>query len=57
MSKSGKQPSAAVADPHHHGRACRHRAGDRVAAFEALGGQIGGHPLKLVGDAGIFAAS
>ncbi len=26
-----------------------------VTAFETLGGRIGGHPLKLVGDAGIFA--
>lgn len=26
-----------------------------VAAFAALGGMIGAHPLKLVGDAGVFA--
>jgi 4-hydroxythreonine-4-phosphate dehydrogenase len=26
-----------------------------MAAFDRLGGKIGGHPLKLVGDAGIFA--
>jgi 4-hydroxythreonine-4-phosphate dehydrogenase len=26
-----------------------------VTAFEALDGKIGGHPLKLVGDVGIFA--
>lgn len=27
-----------------------------LAAFEHFGGRIGNHPLKLVGDAGIFAA-
>ena len=27
-----------------------------LAAFEALNGKIGSHPLKLVGDAGVFAA-
>ena len=27
-----------------------------LAAFEALGGRAGGHPLKLVGDADVFAA-
>ncbi len=27
-----------------------------LAAFDALGGRIGSHPLKLVGDADIFAA-
>jgi 4-hydroxythreonine-4-phosphate dehydrogenase len=27
-----------------------------LAAFDALGGRIGGHPLKLVGDAGLFAS-
>ena len=27
-----------------------------LGAFEALGGKIGSHPLKLVGDAGVFAA-
>ena len=27
-----------------------------LAAFDALGGKIGTHPLKLVGDAGVFAA-
>jgi 4-hydroxythreonine-4-phosphate dehydrogenase len=26
-----------------------------LAAFDALGGKIGSHPLKLVGDAGVFA--
>ena len=27
-----------------------------LAAFDALGGRIGDHPLKLVGDAGLFAS-
>jgi 4-hydroxythreonine-4-phosphate dehydrogenase len=27
-----------------------------VAAFQALGGAIGGHPLKLIGDPGVFAS-
>ena len=27
-----------------------------LAAFDALGGRIGAHPLKLVGDAGLFAS-
>ena len=27
-----------------------------LAAFDALGGRIGTHPLKLVGDAGLFAS-
>ena len=27
-----------------------------LAAFEALGGRVGEHPLRLVGDAGLFAA-
>jgi 4-hydroxythreonine-4-phosphate dehydrogenase len=27
-----------------------------LGAFHALGGKIGNHPLKLVGDAGVFAA-
>ena len=27
-----------------------------VAAFQHFGGRIGRHPLKLVGDAGIFAS-
>ena len=27
-----------------------------LAAFDALGGKIGSHPLQLVGDAGVFSA-
>ena len=52
MSKSGKAPAPiliTMGEPAGVGPEVA------LAAFEALGGKIGSHPLKLVGDAAIFS--